>query len=35
VRRLIYGNKLIYKEQVKLEIFENIEVWSNRKEPSA
>jgi hypothetical protein len=29
---LIYGNKLIYKEQVKLEIFENIEVWSNRKE---
>ncbi|MFT5250681.1 MAG: putative transposase, partial [bacterium] len=25
------GNKLIYKEQVKQEIFENIEVWSNRK----
>jgi putative transposase len=28
---LIYGNKLIYKEQVKQEIFEYIEVWSNRK----
>ncbi|MFV8369958.1 IS3 family transposase [Flavobacterium sp. LB2R40] len=29
---LIYGNKLISKEQMKLEIFEYIEVWYNRKE---
>ena len=28
---LIYGNKLISKEQMKLEIFEYIEVWCNRK----
>lgn len=28
---LIYGNKLISKEQMKLEIFEYIEVWYNRK----
>lgn len=28
---LIYGNKLISKEQMKLEVFEYIEVWYNRK----
>jgi transposase InsO family protein len=28
---LIYGNKLITKEQIKLEIFEYIEIWYNRK----
>ena len=28
---LIYGNKLISKEQTKLEIFEFIEIWYNRK----
>ena len=28
---LIYGNKLISKEQMKLEIFEYIEIWYNRK----
>lgn len=28
---LIYGNKLITKEQMKLEIFEYIEIWYNRK----
>jgi len=28
---LIYGNKLIYKEQMKLEIFEYTEIWYNRK----
>ncbi|MFV8270976.1 transposase [Flavobacterium sp. GT2N3] len=28
---LIYGNKLISKEQMQLEIFEYIEIWSNRK----
>lgn len=28
---LIYGNKLISKEQMKLEIFEYIEIWYSRK----
>ena len=28
---LIYGNKLITKEQIKLEIIEYIEIWYNRK----
>ena len=28
---LIYGNKLISKEQMKLEVFEYIEIWYNRK----
>ncbi len=28
---LIYVNKLISKEQMKLEIFEHIEIWYNRK----
>jgi putative transposase len=28
---LIYGNKLISKERMKLEIFEYIEIWYNRK----
>lgn len=28
---LIYGNKLIYKEQMKLQIFEYIEIWYNQK----
>ena len=28
---LIYGNKLISKEQMKLEIFEYIKIWYNRK----
>jgi putative transposase len=28
---LIYGNKLISKEQMKLEIFEYIEIWYNKK----
>ncbi len=28
---LIYGNKLITKDQMKLEIFEYIEIWYNRK----
>ena len=28
---LIYGNKLIAKEQMKLEIFEYIEIWYNKK----
>jgi transposase InsO family protein len=28
---LIYGNKLITVEQMKLEIFEYIEIWSNKK----
>jgi transposase InsO family protein len=28
---LIYGNKLISKAQMKLEIFEYIEIWYNRK----
>jgi putative transposase len=28
---LIYRNKLIYKEQMKLKIFEYIEIWDNRK----
>ena len=27
---LIYVNKLISKEQMKLEIFEHIEIWYNR-----
>lgn len=27
---LIYGSKLIFKEQMKLEIFEYIEIWYNR-----
>jgi putative transposase len=26
---LIYGNELICKEQMKLEIFEYIEIWYN------
>ena len=29
--QLIYGNKLISKKQMKLEIFEYIEIWYNRK----
>ncbi|MGZ9676410.1 IS3 family transposase [Flavobacterium sp. GNP001] len=34
--QLIYGNKLISKEQMKLEIFEYIKIWYNRKRrPSA
>lgn len=28
---LIYGNKLISKEKMELEIFEYIEVWYNKK----
>lgn len=28
---LIYGNKLITKEQMELEIFEYIEIWYNKK----
>jgi len=28
---LIYGNKLISKKQIKLGIFEHIEIWYNRK----
>lgn len=28
---LIYGNNLIYKEQMKLQIFEYIEIWYNQK----
>lgn len=28
---LIYGNKLITKEKMELEIFEYIEVWYNNK----
>jgi putative transposase len=28
---LIYGNELISKEQMKLEIFEYIEIWYNQK----
>ena len=28
---LIYGNKLITKEQMKLEVFEYIEIWYNKK----
>ncbi|WP_228418738.1 IS3 family transposase [Chryseobacterium balustinum] len=28
---LIYGNKLITKEKMELEIFEYIEVWYNKK----
>ncbi|MWB95183.1 IS3 family transposase [Flavobacterium sp. GA093] len=28
---LIYGNKLIIKEQMELEIFEYIEIWYNKK----
>ena len=28
---LIYGNKLISKEQMKLEVFEYIEIWYNKK----
>jgi len=28
---LIYGNKLISKDQMKLEIFEYIENWYNKK----
>ena len=28
---LIYGTKLINKEQMKLEIFESIEIWYNKK----
>ncbi|TDD97876.1 hypothetical protein E0F76_07185 [Flavobacterium cellulosilyticum] len=30
-KQLIYGNKLISKEQMKLETLEYIEVWYNRK----
>lgn len=29
---LIYGNKLITKEQMELEIFEYIGIWYNKKE---
>ncbi|UFH33702.1 IS3 family transposase [Chryseobacterium sp. C-71] len=28
---LIYGNKLITREQIELEIFEYIEIWYNKK----
>ncbi|WP_432671513.1 IS3 family transposase [Flavobacterium sp. SM2513] len=28
---LIYGNKLITKEQMKLQVFEYIELWYNQK----
>ncbi len=28
---LIYGNKLITKDQMELEIFEYIEIWYNKK----
>lgn len=28
---LIYGKKLILKEQMKLEIFDYIEIWHNTK----
>jgi transposase InsO family protein len=27
----VYGNKLISKEQMKLDLFEYIELWYNRK----
>lgn len=30
---LIYGNKLISKEQMKLQSFENFEIWYNHKIP--
>ncbi|WP_413998091.1 IS3 family transposase [Flavobacterium sp. W1B] len=30
-KQLVYGNKLISEEQMKLEIFEYIAVWYNRK----
>ncbi|MFV8271218.1 IS3 family transposase [Flavobacterium sp. GT2N3] len=29
---LIYGNKLISKEQMKLKFFESIEIWFTEKE---
>jgi len=29
---LIYGNKLITKDQMELEIFEYIEIWYNKKD---
>jgi len=32
---LIYGNKLITKEQMELEIFEYIEIWYNKKDVKA
>ncbi len=32
---LIYGNKLITREQMELEIFEYIEIWYNKKEGTA
>mgnify|MGYP006087409981 CR=1 FL=1 len=28
--KLVYGNKLITKKQIKLETFEYIEVWHNK-----
>lgn len=28
---LIYGNKLITKEQMKIQIFEHIKIWYNKK----
>jgi len=28
---LIYGNKLIPKEQMKFDVFEYIEIWYNKK----
>ncbi|WP_233581821.1 IS3 family transposase [Flavobacterium macacae] len=28
---LTYGNKLITKEQMELEVFEYIEIWHNKK----
>lgn len=28
---LIYGNKLVTKEQMKIDVFEYIEIWYNKK----
>jgi putative transposase len=27
----VYGNKLVSKEQMRLDLFEYIEIWYNRK----
>src|SRR5690606_41301301 len=31
---LIYGNKLVTKEQMKIDVFEYIEIWYNKKRRS-
>jgi transposase InsO family protein len=28
---LIYGNKLVTKEQMEIDVFEYIEIWYNKK----